>query len=308
MSARRMEPRLLALAATFLLMPAAQAATGKLVLTGGITSVEGTAGGGITPWAMIGTQATENEWGVSASSSFTETNDYRLNTFGIAAAWNERVEFSLAQQRLDTGITGTALTGSDLVLEQQIIGAKVRVFGEAVLDADTWMPQVSVGVQHKRLDANALEPTLQSLGARRSGTDVYVSATKLFLAPGILVNTTLRATNANQNGLLGFGARLGGDESRHQIVPEVSVAKLLRNNLAVGMEYRVMPNKLARAGQAAGLGNGLAADDWKDVFIAWAPHKQVSLTAAYVDLGRIVPATTNNRDQRGIFVSAQIAF
>lgn len=308
MSARRMEQRLLALAAALLLVPVAQAATGKLVLTGGITSVEGTAGGGITPWAMIGTQATENEWGVSASSSFTETDDYRLNTYGVAAAWIERVEFSLAQQRFDTGITGTALTGSDLVLEQHIIGAKVRVLGEAVLDADTWMPQVSVGVQHKRLDANALEPTLQTLGARRSGTDVYVSATKLFLAPGILVNTTLRATNANQNGLLGFGARFGGDESRHQLVPEVSVAKLLRNNLAVGMEYRAMPNKLARAGQAAGLGNGLAADDWKDVFIAWAPHKQVSLTAAYVDLGRIVPATTNNRDQRGIFVSAQIAF
>lgn len=303
MNAGRMPHRLLALAAAMLLMPAAQAATGKLVLTGGITSVEGTAGGGITPWAMIGTQATENEWGVSASSSFTETDDYRLNTYGVAAAWNERVEFSLTQQRFDTGVTGTTLTGSDLMLEQHIIGAKVRVYGDAVLDADTWKPQVSVGVQHKRLDANALEPTLQSLGARRSGTDVYVSATKLFLAPGILVNTTLRATNANQNGLLGFGARLGSDESRHQILPEVSVAKLLRSNLAVGMEYRAMPNNLERTG-----GKGLAADDWKDVFIAWAPHKQVSLTAAYVDLGRIVPATTNHRDQRGVFVSAQIAF
>lgn len=308
MITRRFDQRLAALAAALLLMPAAHAATGKLVLTGGITSVEGTAGGGITPWAMVGTQATEKEWGVSASSSFTQTDDYRLNTYGVAAAWNERVEFSLAQQRFDTGITGKQLMAPGLVLEQQIIGAKVRVLGEAVLDADTWVPQVSVGVQHKRLEANQLEPTLQALGARRSGTDAYVSATKLFLAPGILVNATLRATNANQNGLLGFGATLGGDESRHQIVPEFSVAKLLRSNLAIGMEYRVMPDKLARAGQAAGLGNGLAADDWKDVFIAWAPHKQLSLTAAYVDLGRIVPATTNDRDQRGVFVSAQFAF
>ena len=293
---------------TLLASSIAVAGTGKLVLTGGITSIEGTAGGGISPWATIGTQATEKEWGASASSSFTQTDDYRLNTFGVAAAWNDRVELSLGQQRLDTGITGDRLMQPGLVLQQNIIGAKVRVLGDAILDSDTWVPQVSVGVLHKRLDAGGLEPTLQTLGARTTGTDYFVSATKLFLAPGILVNTTLRASNANQNGLLGFGGRLGGDDTRHQLLPEVSVAKLLRSNLAVGIEYRAMPNNLARAGQVAGLGNGLAADDWKDIFIAWAPHKQLSLTAAYVDLGRIVPATTNNRDQTGFFVAAQLSF
>ena len=35
---------------------------------------------------------------------------------------------------------------------------------------------------------------------------MYVSATKLLLAQSLLVNGTLRSTNANQNGLLGFGA------------------------------------------------------------------------------------------------------
>jgi hypothetical protein len=69
-----------------------------------------------------------------------------------------------------------------------------------------------------------------------------------------------------------------------------------------------MPNKLQRAGQAAGLGDGLRAGDWKDIFIAWAPSKNVSLTAAYVDLGRIVPATTQRRKQTGVYVSAQVAF
>ena len=37
----------------------AQAETGKLVLTGGVSSITGTAGGGITPWAVIGSNATE---------------------------------------------------------------------------------------------------------------------------------------------------------------------------------------------------------------------------------------------------------
>ena len=123
-----------------------------------------------------------------------------------------------------------------------------------------------------------------------------------------MVNGTLRATKANQNGFLGFGSRLGGDDTDYELMPEFSVAKLLKDNLAIGAEYRFMPNKLEAAGRAAGLGNGLAADDWMDIFVAWAPTKNVSLTAAYVDLGRIVPGTTNGRDQTGVYLSAQFAF
>jgi len=69
-----------------------------------------------------------------------------------------------------------------------------------------------------------------------------------------------------------------------------------------------MPNNLEAAGRAAGLGNGLAADAWKDLFVAWAPTKNFSLTAAYVNLGRIVPATTGGRSQTGYYLSAQLAF
>jgi hypothetical protein len=170
------------------------------------------------------------------------------------------------------------------------------------------MPQIAVGVQHKTLHRSGLDGTLDALGARRSGTDVYVSATKLFLAQGILVNGTLRATKANQNGLLGFGATLGGADNSYRLQPEISVAYLLRKDLAVGVEYRSMPNRLQRAGQAAGLGDGLRADDWKDIFIAWAPSKNLSLTLAYVDLGRIVPATTAGRRQSGVYLSVQAAF
>lgn len=281
------------------------ASTGKLVLTGGVSTVEGAGGGGITPWAFIGTQATENELGFAANLTQVETQDYSLTTYGATVGWNERVEFSLGEQILDTGITGTALTGASLDLRQQIIGVKVRVFGDGVLDADTWYPQVAVGLQHKTLDAAALEPTLTALGADDSGTDFYVTATKLFLKQGVLVNGTLRATKANQNGLLGFGSNT--DDS-YELTPEISVAKLLNHNLAIGAEYRMMPNNLEAAGRNAGLNSGLRADDWMDLFVAWAPTKNLSLTAAYVDLGRIVPATTNGRSQTGFYLSAQLAF
>lgn len=293
---------------TLLGAPNAFAEIGKLALTGGVSSVEGAAGGGITPWAVIGSQATEGQTGVTIHGSQVVTKDYRLVTYGTAVGVNDRVEVSVARQDLDTGITGTGLGLPGLHLRQNIVGAKLRVAGEAVLDSDTLMPQLAVGVQLKSLDSSGLDGTLNALGAKRTGTDLYVSATKLFLAQGILVNGTLRATQANQNGLLGFGATLGGANNRYELQPEISVAYLLRSNLAVGAEYRRMPNKLQRAGQAAGLGDGLRAQAWKDVFIVWAPSQHLSLTLAYVDLGTVVPATTGNRKQTGTYLSAQIAF
>lgn len=303
-------PALLALATATALLAAApaQADTGKLLLTGGVSTVEGAAGGGISPWAVIGSQAAEGETGVSAYLSRAVTRDYGLSAAGVAVGINDRVELSFGHQDFNTRATGTALGLPGLHLKQNILGAKVRVAGDAVLDSDSLMPQIAVGIQAKRLQSSGLDGTLNALGAKRDGVDVYVSATKLFLAQGILVNGTLRATNANQNGLLGFGATLGGADNGYQFMPEISVAYLLSKNVAVGFEYRAMPNKLERAGAAAGLGNGLRADDWMDLFVAWAPSKNVSLTAAYVDLGRIVPATTNGKKQTGVYLSAQVAF
>ena len=281
---------------------------GKLLLTGGVSSVDGAAGGGLTPWATIGTYASDQATGFSAHATRVTTNDYGLNTYGIALGIQNRWEVSLARQSFDTGVTGPGLGIPGLQLTQDILGAKWRVAGDAVLDSDNWQPQVAVGAQFKSLQSSGLDGTLSALGAKKTGTDFYVSATKLFLAQGILVNGTLRATNANQNGLLGFGGTLGGARDQYQLMPELSVAWLLNRNLAVGMEYRRMPNNLQDPGAAAGLGDGLRAQDWKDVFIAWAPNKHASVTLAYVDLGVIVPATTGNRAQTGAYVSVQLGY
>ena len=273
-----------------------------------MSSVDGAAGGGLTPWAVIGSNATDDEIGASAFVSNLGTKDYGLNVFGATLGFKDRYELSIASQDLDTRGTGTALGLPGLHLKQTILGAKVRVAGDAILDSDTLMPQIAVGLQYKTLASTGLDATLTALGAKRSGVDVYVSATKLFLGSGVLVNGTLRATKANQNGLLGYGATLGGNENRYSLQPELSIGYLLSKNVVVGAEYRFMRNKLEKAGAAAGLGNGLRSEDWKDIFIAWAPTKNVSLTLAYVDLGVVVPATTASRKQKGVYVSAQLAF
>jgi hypothetical protein len=295
----RLAAGLLAGALAFAL-PAARAAVDKLLLTGGVTSIDGAAGGGLTPWAVIGTNATEGEWGGTATVTGVATRNYDLKIFGAAAAWDDRVELSFAHQDFDTGPTGTALGLPGLHLRMDVAGIKARLLGDAVLDSDTLMPQVAVGAEFKALDAGGLRPTLQALGAGRRGTDFYVSATKLFLAQGVLLNGTLRLTKANQNGLLGFG---GTAQEKYRLEPEFSVAWLVRSDLAFGAEYRAKPDNL----NPSALGAGLKEDDWADLFAAWAPCKYVSLTLAWVQLGHIVPAVATRR-QDGAYASAQLAF
>ena len=307
-------PRWLAVSATLALAATvAHADTGKLLLTGGVSTIAGSAGGGLTPWAVIGSNATEGEVGFSGYATRAATQDYGLNGYGVAVGLHDRVELSLARQDFDAspavalnGIAPFGVTPGQHI-QMDIVGIKVKVAGDAVLNADSWMPQIAVGLEHKRVRSGSIGSVLDFLGTQTSGTDVYVSATKLLLAQSLLVNGTLRSTNANQNGLLGFGAAAPG-KNRRSLQPEFSVAYLISKNLAVGAEVRFKPNNLQALGAAAGLGAALREDDWKDIFIAWAPSKNLSLTLAYVDLGRIVPGITNHRRQTGYYLSAQVAF
>jgi hypothetical protein len=292
---------------------AARADTGKLLLTGGVNTIAGSAGGGLAPWAVIGSNATEGEVGFSGYATRAGTQDYGLTGYGVAVGLYDRVELSLARQDFDAspalalnGIAAFGITPGQHI-KMDVLGLKVKVAGDAVLDADTWMPQIAVGIEHKRASPGSIQSVYNFLGVKDRGTDLYVSATKLFLAQSLLVNATLRSTNANQNGLLGFGSAAPGKNGR-SLQPEFSVAYLVSKNVAVGAEYRFKPNNLQALGAAAGLGAGLREDDWKDLFVAWAPSKHVSLTLAYVDLGRIVPGVTQGRRQTGYYLSAQAAF
>ena len=263
---------------------------GKLLLTSGVSQIEGAAGGGLTPWAVIGGQGTFGQIGASAFYTRVNVGDYHLDDAGLLIGINDRVEISFAQQRFNTEKVGGLLgLGDGFTLKQDIVGLKVRVAGDAVLDSDSKMPQISVGLQYKRNNQAAV---LDYIGARdNSGTDFYVSATKLFLADGFLLNGTLRFTKANQTGILGFG---GDKHSGYQPQLEVSAAYLLTRKLALGAEYRMKPDNLGIAKE----------DDWFDVFLAYAPTRNVSVTFAYADLGNIVI-----RDhQRGLYASLQVGF
>jgi hypothetical protein len=281
---------LVAMAAPGLAMADDAGSSGKLLLTGGVSQVEGAAGGGLTPWAVIGGYGTRDQVGANAFYTRVNLPDYHLVDAGVMVGLYNRVELSYAQQRFDTEEVGAALgLGRGFTFRQDVMGVKVRLFGDAVLEQDSWLPQVSIGAQYKKNNQGAI---VKSVGASRSqGTDYYINATKLLLAQSLLVNATVRFTKANQIGILGFG---GDRHDGYQAELESSVAYLLGRQWAIGAEYRMKPDNLGIAKE----------DDWYDAFVAWAPTKHLSVTLAYADLGNIV---IKDR-QRGVYASIQLGF
>ncbi|MDE2177677.1 MAG: DUF3034 family protein [Xanthomonadaceae bacterium] len=264
--------------------------SGKLLLTAGVSQIEGAGGGGLTPWALIGGYETNDQIGASAFYTRVNTQDYHLDDAGVLVGLYNRVEFSFAQQRFNTENVGAALgLGQGFTFRQNVFGVKVRLFGDAILDQDSWVPQVSVGMQYKKNDQGAI---LHAIGARSDqGTDFYVSATKLYLAQSLLLNATLRMTKANQIGILGFGGDLSNS---YHLEPEFSAAYLLTRKLAIGAEYRRKPNNLGIARES----------NWYDAFVAYTLDKHVALTLAYADLGNIVI----KNHQHGLYASVQVGF
>ncbi|HJV00340.1 MAG TPA: DUF3034 family protein [Burkholderiaceae bacterium] len=268
---------------------------GKLLATGGVSQLEGAAGGGLTPWALIGGYGTRDSWGANAHYTWVRTQDYALGSGGVAVGVADRLELSLAEQTF----TGSLAPLDRLRLRQDIIGLKLRVAGDAVYGQDSAMPQLAIGVLYKRDKGigglGALGVTdVRQLGARDDhGYDYYVAATKLLLEHSLLLNGTVRATRANQMGLLGFGGDRG-DSMR--LMPEVSLAWLADRKLVLGVEYRRKPHNLSVDYEKA----------YYDAFVAWFPTKHVSVTAAYAVLGDIT--VFNPVRQRGPYLSLQAGF
>jgi Protein of unknown function (DUF3034) len=266
------------------------AGDGRLLATGGLTQVEGSAGGGIVPWAVLSSYATEDQNGGTGYLTYVATGDYSLWAAGAAFTLRNRVEFSAAEQRLHLGTLAEALKLPGAELREQTFGVKVKLIGDAVYTVE---PQISAGIQYKKnLDFSI--PKL--VGAKdKNGTDFYVAATKVFLGAAggrhVLLNATARATKANQIGLLGFGA--AGHDS-YKVVPEFSAAVLLNNQVAVGGEYRVKPDQLAFSRE----------DNWSDYFIAYFPNKNIGFVMAVAQLGTI--ATLPH--QSGLFLSIQASY
>lgn len=252
----------------------------RVVATGGGTTIEGSAGGGIVPWAVINGYGSSGEWSATAMATGVYVDDFTLKVIGASLSFDNRFELSVARQTFDLDTMGGELG-------QDIFGVKYKLAGELLYTA---MPQITLGAQYKRVDDFAIP---QAVGARDDwGLDVYIAASKVFFdavaGRNVLLNGTVRATKANQTGLLGFGTQANHD---YQFVLEASAAVLLTDNVALGIEYRQKPDELAFARE----------DDWQDVFLAWFINKHLSVVTAYANLGSIA----GFEEQRGWYLSVE---
>jgi hypothetical protein len=262
---------------------------GKLLLTQGVSSIEGSAGGGLATWAVISGYETREGIGGEAHATYVKLPDYELRDYGLAVGLFDRLELSYARLEFDTGETGGKLgLGNGFTFHQDVFGAKLRLTGDAVY-GDGWLPQVAVGLQYKKNDRGAV---IHAVGGRKdSGIDYYVTGTKVFLDQSLVLSGAVRLTRANQTGLLGFG---GDKHDGYSAQFEGSAGYLVSKRLVVGAEYRGKPDNLSFAKE----------DDAFDLFGAYAFNKHLSLTLAYVDLGDIATF----RNQRGVYLSLQAGF
>jgi hypothetical protein len=257
---------------------------GRLKATGGLVTIEGAGGGGLVPWATMAGLSTRPGHDVVLGASSTRVGDFQLDSIGLSASWHDRFELSLGRQQF-TIDRGLLPDGIDRRIGQTVLGAKLRVAGDLIYGV---LPQMAAGLQYKHSDSDVLAG---ALGARRNDdVDAYFRVTRLFLAGPFdrnwLLNGSLRATRANETGLLGFG---GVDDNGYDLVGEFSAAMFFNPEVALGAEYRQKPEGLP----------GLGESDWRDVFVAWVPNRRFSLAIAWVDLGTIAARP----DQDGVFVS-----
>lgn len=274
---------------------------GKLLLTAGFSTFEGAGGGALATWALVSGYGSSSSWGANVHATSAPLRDFELSSSGVSVGALDRSEISASRQFIEA--TGTSLEGVEL--SQDVYGLRIRLLGDAVYAQDSWLPQIAVGVQFKRHDGirhgdRIGAPMLMSpvqLGALDDeGVDYYLSASRLSLEHSFFISAAARYTKANQLGLLGFGGERGDDAS---IELEMTLAYLVRRQIAVGAEFRTRPDNLA-------------ADDedpaW-DAFVAWAPNRHFSLVAAHANLGGILaPLTGVTQDQDGAYVSVQLGF
>jgi hypothetical protein len=266
------------------------AGDGRLIATGGATSVEGAAGGGLIPWAVISGYSEQGQWSSTVFGTHVDLPDYNLDVTGMSASYGNRVEFSYARQRFDLGTLAKKLSLPENSLSQDIFGVKVRLFGDLIYDQ---LPQVSAGLEYKH-QRDFLIPCL--VGARRDhDVEGYITASRLFMGAAfgynLVVNGGVRYSRANEMGVLGFG---GDRRDTRSMLKEGSVAVLFNPRWALGVEYREKPDNLSFAGES----------DWADMFLGYFPNKHVAFVLAYARLGEI--ATLDN--QNGTYLSVQGSF
>lgn len=205
--------------------------------TSGLSTLDGSSGGGLASWATIGGYGSDKGLGTAFHYTYLNVTNYQDQNVGMLLGLFNRVEISYTHNFLQTGSSGRKLgIGNDYMFDLDNFGIKGRLFGN-ITDAGL-IPQVAVGMMYKHArDAHVIDTVG---GKSTQGADFYVAATKIFGKAHIVLDTTVRFTRSNQVGLLGFGG--DRDNSYHpQFEGSLGYLPPFIPRLVVGVEFRTKP-------------------------------------------------------------------
>lgn len=257
-----------------------------------ITNIDGQAGGGLVPWALLSS-------GPTVAITHLGTPNLSINSVAVNTSFANMVEVSYAHNMLS--VTGSTLPAYANIDNVDNLGLKVKLN-----DMGDSMPQFALGLVYKQASGNLADFLKTAAGIDKSGTDVYAAASKIVNIGGktVLLNGVLRASKANQLGLLGFGGGTTvGAKTGYSVKPELSVEVFAAENVIVGAEYRAQPSNGVTGTE--GIVHQNAAYDFHIVYVA---NKNFTLTAAYTNLGQVAPAFTGSNKQNGMLLQGQVNF
>lgn len=184
------------------------------------------------------------------------------------------------------------------------IDSSLRAQGQGLAWRDSrGAPAAVGGLQPRRSSAETAprihlaDGGLAALDARHRADAFQFSAASAFGDNRVIVRTRVHLTRQVQGLIPGLA-----QDNPYQAFPELALALRLTHDFSIGAEYRFRPDNRNPAGPF-----GAHARDgaWKDVYLAWTPNRHFSLTASYVDLGRLVGFANGGARQVGHHLAAE---
>ena len=270
-----------------------------------VHSIEGVAGGAITPMAYLDNPEPIREGSIfgkpTVSMTYVNMGRKNLDAFSVTETLGGRIEFGYAANRLGLGrlpddirdLTAFDIRRSDVWLHH--FNARMQIIEENTRLGGLAMPAVTAGAQFKVNDGirdinQRLGGALSGIGyGRENGADFTLTATKttrsaIWGCRPLILTAGLRESQAAQLGLLGFG-------DDYHTTFEGSVAYVPFDWLVLAYEFRQKPDPY---GQIPGLIGD--EDHWHALDAIFILNESTTLTAGYGNFG-----TVANTEENGVW-------
>jgi hypothetical protein len=261
-------------------------------------SVEGVGGAFSTSSAYLVNPAKEGDvFGLpSIGGIYVHVGNGRhLAALTVTETLWDRLELGYAWDNFDMGDLpqdierATSIRIRDHAVDMHNFNARVCLVKDGEFD-QPWLPAITLGGHYKLndtledIDAD-LMGTLTGIGiAEHDGFDYTLSLTKMvtFLPRPLLLNATVRATEAAHIGLLGF-------TDDYEVVVEGSVCALLTDRFILAGEYRQKPDEYDAI---PGLVGG--EDDWWTICAGYIVNDHMTISGGYAHFGELLNHVANS--------------